>query len=317
MSRQRPSGITLSAVWFFLSGLENMGYGALMAFLFSFFLSLVGIGERVLTRGSSFSTLSTLYLLIGFVLILVGLGKLVVGWGVLEGHHWARQWGIIAIVVALVGYVFIMFPLFIAGLSELGRGAMLLFITVGGPALIDILVLAYLLGGEARSYFGEWERGGYGAARMEVNVIAQAPPPTSTPAQPLPTQKPVVPPSTSPSAVHPQPVQVERTRLVHPPKETVGWLVATRGPHRGERFALHRETLVGRDPNVCDVVLTDPTVSRQHAKIRLEGRHFYIYDMGSTAGTILNGYRIQRSQLMDNDRIRLGNTELVVKMLTT
>jgi pSer/pThr/pTyr-binding forkhead associated (FHA) protein len=68
--------------------------------------------------------------------------------------------------------------------------------------------------------------------------------------------------------------------------------------------------LIGRDPNLCDVVLDDRDVSRQHARIRQEGKEFFIYDDASMNGTFVNGQRIDRAPLHDGDRIEVGNTEL-------
>ncbi len=48
------------------------------------------------------------------------------------------------------------------------------------------------------------------------------------------------------------------------------------------------DTTVGRAPT-CDLVITAPLMSRQHARVRVKDRHVYLKDLGSTYGTLLNG----------------------------
>jgi hypothetical protein len=71
------------------------------------------------------------------------------------------------------------------------------------------------------------------------------------------------------------------------------------------------ELVVGRDP-ACDVVLADPTVSRQHARLVFRGAGWVIQDLRSTNGTVLNGDRIGRSELHPGDRLLLGHERLLV-----
>ena len=66
-----------------------------------------------------------------------------------------------------------------------------------------------------------------------------------------------------------------------------------------------RETLLGRiDSN--HVVLDDPSVSRVHARVLLEGDHFEIEDCGSSTGTLVNGEAIDRSRLRNGDIVKVG-----------
>jgi hypothetical protein len=69
-------------------------------------------------------------------------------------------------------------------------------------------------------------------------------------------------------------------------------------------------TVVGRSRR-CDIVLTDPNVSRQHAEIRRQGDGFMLIDLGSTNGTRVNRRDVKQVVLQHGDRIELGTTELL------
>jgi len=68
--------------------------------------------------------------------------------------------------------------------------------------------------------------------------------------------------------------------------------------------------LIGRDP-YCDIVLNDPMVSRQHARIDYQQGQWFITDLGSKNGTYVNGYPVEQQMLNPGDEILLGNTTLV------
>jgi Protein of unknown function (DUF3662)/FHA domain len=61
----------------------------------------------------------------------------------------------------------------------------------------------------------------------------------------------------------------------------------------------------------CDVHVADVNVSRRHAEIRQEGATYWIVDLGSTNGTLLNGKRVERERLRDGDTVTLGSSDVV------
>jgi pSer/pThr/pTyr-binding forkhead associated (FHA) protein len=75
------------------------------------------------------------------------------------------------------------------------------------------------------------------------------------------------------------------------------------------------EILLGRDPD-CDLVLTDPRVSRRHARIWVESGLLLIEDAESTSGTLVNGAPIERAvPLRLGDLLQLGTTEIAVRWI--
>jgi hypothetical protein len=98
-------------------------------------------------------------------------------------------------------------------------------------------------------------------------------------------------------------------------KPAVGWVVVLGGELRGRDFRLvDGKNTMGTAAD-CDVVLTDPYLSSKHAVIRHENGVFTLVDLDSTNGTYLNERRCTKDDLIDNDKIRLGRTELKFKSL--
>jgi pSer/pThr/pTyr-binding forkhead associated (FHA) protein len=93
-------------------------------------------------------------------------------------------------------------------------------------------------------------------------------------------------------------------------------LIVRGGPDAGREHALPERVVVGRSP-AADVVLTDPTVSRRHLELRMDGTTVVVEDLGSSNGTSVNGEEIEiATRLGEGDRIGLGATELEVVMET-
>ncbi|GAB4138563.1 MAG: SpoIIE family protein phosphatase [Planctomycetaceae bacterium] len=66
------------------------------------------------------------------------------------------------------------------------------------------------------------------------------------------------------------------------------------------------ETVLGRHPD-CQVQLSSNMVSRHHARILREGTDYFLEDLGSGNGTLLNGQPVSSPlRLSHRDRIKLG-----------
>ncbi len=99
--------------------------------------------------------------------------------------------------------------------------------------------------------------------------------------------------------------------------ETGRWLLKViGGPNSGAEFSMQPENeyVIGMDPEVCDIVFQDTSVSRQHAKIFIEKDHLcWIEDLGSRNGTLIEGRKITKKEpLPTNAILALGTTLFVV-----
>ncbi len=97
----------------------------------------------------------------------------------------------------------------------------------------------------------------------------------------------------------------------------VRWLLkVVAGPNSGAEFGLQRGAtyILGKDPNLCDIVFQDLSVSRQHARIMVdENNQVFIEDLGSRNGVLVNGELIHEKHLISSqDLVSLGTTSFLM-----
>jgi hypothetical protein len=81
-------------------------------------------------------------------------------------------------------------------------------------------------------------------------------------------------------------------------------------PPVGAMFRLDAVTRIGRDVNNT-VVLDDPYASAEHAVLSFRGRAWYLEDLGSTNGTLVDGAQVdQVVPIGFGDEITVGETRL-------
>ena len=73
----------------------------------------------------------------------------------------------------------------------------------------------------------------------------------------------------------------------------------------------HRLKMRRREP---DLVLDDPGISRTHAMIFHGDQGLSIVDLMSTNGTLVNGEPISDADLQVDDIVKVGSTELIVRV---
>jgi dipeptidyl aminopeptidase/acylaminoacyl peptidase len=82
------------------------------------------------------------------------------------------------------------------------------------------------------------------------------------------------------------------------------------GPFAGRIVAVPSQMItVGRAPD-NDVVVGDPATSGHHGRIDVRGGTFWISDLGSTNGTLVNGEPVIETQLSDGDLISVGQSTI-------
>ena len=81
-------------------------------------------------------------------------------------------------------------------------------------------------------------------------------------------------------------------------------------PAAGSVFPLDAVTTLGRDLG-CGVVLEDPFASSRHAILTFRGRGWYVEDLGSTNGTLVNGVTVAGGlSLGFGDELQIGDIRL-------
>ena len=94
--------------------------------------------------------------------------------------------------------------------------------------------------------------------------------------------------------------------------DAVATIVA--GPDSGKEFPLSRGTAyIGRGHG-CEIRVSDSSVSRRHAKLLVADLP-EVVDLGSANGISIDGAEVPRAVLKGGDRVRLGDTELEVRLL--
>lgn len=73
----------------------------------------------------------------------------------------------------------------------------------------------------------------------------------------------------------------------------------------------NQSLVVGRAES-AEIVIDDPSLSRAHARLSLNGGQVSIEDLGSTNGCLLNGVRVTCATVQDRDAVQLGSIELRV-----
>jgi pSer/pThr/pTyr-binding forkhead associated (FHA) protein len=88
-------------------------------------------------------------------------------------------------------------------------------------------------------------------------------------------------------------------------------VILSDGVVRKEILLNKKELSIGRDPN-CDVYLDDPLVSRQHAKMVQIFEDYFLEDLESTNGTLLNHRKVSKHVVRQGDILKIGSYELRV-----
>jgi VWFA-related protein len=221
-------------------------------------------------------------------------------------------------------------PGLIDGITDAFTANPLLGIVIGaGVLLLIILIVALLIvlfrgrGGEDDAYDsstfeeptygptpGEWPADSGGPSTPLMDRQTEGPmegAPTDWPAPgpdtPLADQPPVGQP------VEPMIPASGGTRLIQRQPKYVAMLVDKARP--SVKYDLQAMTNIGRARD-NQIVLDDPTVSRNHAWIKIEDKDFVIFDIGSANGTFVNDEPVENPRSLEHgDIVRFGDATFI------
>lgn len=89
-------------------------------------------------------------------------------------------------------------------------------------------------------------------------------------------------------------------------------LTAKSGPSRGESWMIGpRPVILGRSLS-CDIAIGDPTVSRRHCEVKLDGDGVIFRDLGSRNVTLVNGRAVETCRLLVGDELSLGTESFIL-----
>ena len=71
-----------------------------------------------------------------------------------------------------------------------------------------------------------------------------------------------------------------------------------------------KDIVMGRSPE-CDIQFIVENVSRRHARVFFHNEEYMIEDLESTNGLFVNGVKVVRCALRNNDQIELGGVRLL------
>lgn len=155
--------------------------------------------------------------------------------------------------------------------------------------------------------------------RSDATVVdVRATAPAAAPVAPSPAAPPVAPPATAPADAPTVAMNVPRADTTAPtiriPKLRARVTVTKGGSGTYELEA--REHTIGRSTH-ADIVLADPSVSGQHAKLSPRGDAFAISDLGSTNGTTVEGQPVKGEVLLrGGETVGIGDARLRYERLT-
>jgi pSer/pThr/pTyr-binding forkhead associated (FHA) protein len=101
-----------------------------------------------------------------------------------------------------------------------------------------------------------------------------------------------------------------------PIEQGIAYLMQKSGPETGKKFFLSwPKATIGKNKE-NSFSLDDDLAAEFHAKIEKLGRDFYIFDLLSSTGIVLNGKKLLRPKsLQDFDEITIGKTQLIFRRI--
>jgi pSer/pThr/pTyr-binding forkhead associated (FHA) protein len=104
----------------------------------------------------------------------------------------------------------------------------------------------------------------------------------------------------------------EETPRRRPPSGAMAIVLS--GFYEGLEVAIDRDRIVIGRGRKADLALAEATISRAHAALGFDGERFFVEDLGSTNGTLVNGAKVSRQILKSDDEIQMGKLRIGVSL---
>ena len=106
---------------------------------------------------------------------------------------------------------------------------------------------------------------------------------------------------------------VEDDMTVSPDRKMQRFLIVTVGIDEGASVPLNKRIIIGR-AETCDLILTDSAISRNHIEVQRDKGRYYFKNLSHGNVVLCNGKIKESGVLADGDTLKVGNTELVVRL---
>lgn len=206
---------------------------------------------------------------------------------------------------------------FITGLEQ--SAALLAWLGIAGAIIALVSLVLYSLGlgvGSGtktcpdcgRELDASWEHCPYcGPPGPTAVAPVHSPPPPPPP----PLVDPIL--SPPPKVMDSPPIAemsgADDTMLMFTEPPELAWLIQLSGMRTGKDYRLGATANIGREASQNDIVIDDPKIGRQHARIRLVDGEFVLHDLASLNKTFVNDEETLKHVLEDGDRIRFADVE--------
>ena len=110
--------------------------------------------------------------------------------------------------------------------------------------------------------------------------------------------------------------RVVKTKLKQDRKRNKAYLLVKRSNVPEARIDFDSDIIViGRDADVCDIILDDDDVSRRHAQITLNDKGYYtLIDCNYKNGTLVDELLISSMNLCDKDKFVIGDNVIEFRL---
>lgn len=124
------------------------------------------------------------------------------------------------------------------------------------------------------------------------------------------------------TATHVEPVSVSDTPDTDPPVDDLSVtqvftdmppaVLTVKVVADGRTVSLHANRYTIGRSNTADIMLNDPSVSREHAALVRRAERFWVVDLGSLNGTFVNDRQTGEHPLNPGDRLRFGDAHVEI-----